>query len=131
MAMRSALGLLLTLAVAASCSSTSDPGPDAEQATSTTTATTTTTVSNPADGPSEPGPGGYGFDRSDPEAGIANIMDAFATDEATATCIFEAWGDVANVAPAELTPQLMTFEICGTSIFQLMTGDPRFTGADG
>ena len=76
----------------------------------------------------EPGPGGFEFDRSDPEAGIANIMEAFATDEATATCIYEAWGDVANVPPAELTPELMTFEICGTSIFELMTGDARFTG---
>lgn len=79
---------------------------------------------------SEPGPGGFEFDRSDPEAGIANIMEAFATDEATATCIYEAWGDVANVPPAELTPELMTFEICGTSIFELMTGDARFTGSN-
>ena len=80
---------------------------------------------------SELGRGGYGFDRSDPETGIANIMAAFSTDEATAACMYEAWGDVANVPPAELTPELMTFEICGTSIFQLMTGDSRFTGADG
>ncbi|MGI9597008.1 MAG: hypothetical protein ACR2QK_12665 [Acidimicrobiales bacterium] len=79
-----------------------------------------------ADAP--PTPGGYDFDRSDPEAGVANIMAAFATDRATAECIFEAWGDVANVPPEELTVELMTFRICGTSIFQLMTGDPRFTG---
>ncbi len=77
----------------------------------------------------EPGPGGYEFDRSDPEAGIANIMAAFATDEATATCIYDAWGDVANVPPAELTPELMAFEICDTSILELMTGDARFTGS--
>lgn len=79
---------------------------------------------------SEPGPGGFGFDRSDPEAGVANIKEAFATDEATAACIHDAWGDVANLPPAELTPELMTFEICDTSIFELMTGDARFTNAD-
>jgi hypothetical protein len=79
----------------------------------------------------EAGPGGYGFDRSDPVAGIANIMEAFAADEATATCIHDAWGDLANVPPAELTAELMTYEICGTSIFQMISGDPRFTGRDG
>jgi len=78
----------------------------------------------------EAGPGGYGFDRSDPVAGIANIMEAFAADEATATCIHDAWGDLANVPPAELTAELMTYEICGTSIFQMISGDPRFTGRD-
>lgn len=100
------------------------------QPTGSTEPTTEPTVS--AEAATEPasklGPGGYGFDRSDPEGGVENIMAAFATDEATATCIFEAWGDVADVPPAELTPELMTFEVCGTSIFQLMTGDPRFTG---
>jgi hypothetical protein len=57
-------------------------------------------------------------------------VDAFATDEATATCIYDAWGDVANLPPEELTTELMTYEICGTSIFQMITGDPRFTGRD-
>jgi hypothetical protein len=107
------IGFLLAATLTATSCGSSTPEPEPEVQTS------------------ELGPGGYGFDRSDPDAGIANIMAAFSTDEATATCIHEAWGDVANVPPAELTPELMTFEICGTSIFQLMTGDGRFTGTDG
>ncbi len=123
--------LLLVVALSAACSA--DPGTDdaTEPTTDTSQATTSVSDSDSEAESSEPGPGGYGFDRSDPETGIANIMEAFATDEETAACIHEAWGDVANVPPAELTPELMTFEICGTSIFELMTGDPRFTGSDG
>ena len=109
-----AIGLVVT-----ACSSSADP---------LRPTTTQETVTSPASETAGPGPGGYEFDRSDPEAGVANIMAAFATDEATAKCIFDAWGDVANVPPAELTPELMRFEICGTSLFQLMTGDSRFTG---
>jgi len=75
--------------------------------------------------------GDYNFDRSDRPGGIENIMTAFATDEATATCIFDAWGDVATVPAEELTPELFNAEVCGTSIFELMTGDSRFTGSDG
>lgn len=73
-------------------------------------------------------PGGFEFDRSDPVGGVANIAAAFGTDDATAACIHDAWGDVTEMAPEQLTPDLMNFPICGTSIFQLMTGDPRFTG---
>ena len=76
-------------------------------------------------------PGGFNFDRSDPAGGVANIMEAFATDEDTARCIFEAWGDVSQVPPEELTPELFNYEICGTSIFALISGDNRFTGQGG
>jgi hypothetical protein len=93
--------------------------------------TATPTAQALLEGVTEPGPGGFGFDRSDPVAGIANIMEAFAVNEATATCIHNAWGDLANVPPADLTAELMTYEICGTSIFQMISGDPRFTGRDG
>lgn len=75
-------------------------------------------------------PGGYSFDRSDRDGGVANIMAAFATDQPTAECIWQAWGDVSQVAPEDLTPELFTFRICGTSIFELISGDPRLTGRD-
>ena len=122
--MRKALELLFAASLAASCGSAADPAFTTEPTEPPTETDSRSDVS------AEKGPGGCGFDRSDPEAGIANIMAAFATDEATATCIHEAWGDVANVAPAELTPELMVYQICGTSIFQMMTGDPRFTNVD-
>lgn len=75
-------------------------------------------------------PGGYSFDRSDPVGGVTNIMDAFGTDEATASCIYDAWGDASKVPPEELTEELFNFRICGTSIFELISGDSRFTGRD-
>lgn len=103
--------LLALLLLLAACGSSSSSSPESAEAAPST-------------------PGGYDFDRSDPEAGIANIMEAFATDRATAECIYDAWGDVANVPPGELTPELMTFPICDTSILQLMTGDAGFTGGD-
>ncbi len=127
--MRLILVLLFAFVAIAACGSSDESGQD--EAATTDRSVTTTTMGTVAEDSSELGPGGYGFDRSDPAAGIADIMEAFAADEDTATCIYEAWGDVANIPPAELTPELMTFEICGTSIFQLMTGDPRFTGSDG
>ncbi len=99
-----------------------DSGPNDDQSTDSESINT--------ESPAPSTPGGYNFDRSDPEGGVANIIEAFATDRETAECIYEAWGDVANVEPAELTPELMTFPICGTSIFQMMTGDGRFTGRD-
>jgi hypothetical protein len=74
-------------------------------------------------------PGGYSFDRSDPVAGIANITAMSPeTDPSTIQCVYDAWGDVSNIPPVELTPELWTFEICGTSLFELLTGDPRLTG---
>ncbi len=126
-----ALAATLWLLLAACGGSTDDDatGDDADRSPSTTADAGTTTASTTATtAPSTPG--GYEFDRSDPEGGISNIMEAFATDRDTAVCIYDAWGDVANVPPQELTPELMMFPICGTSIFQLMTGDARFTGAD-
>ncbi len=108
--------------LAASCAGSSNSGLADDQAV---IEATTTTVAEPST------PGGFDFARSDPEAGVANLMDAFATDRTTAVCIFTAWGDVASVAPEELTADLMTFPICGTSIFQMITGDPRFTGQEG
>lgn len=74
-------------------------------------------------------PGGFSFDRSDPIGGVANIA-ALGTDDATAQCIYDAWGDISDIPPEELTAELMNFPICGTSIFQLITGDQRFTGRD-
>ena len=124
---RRLVGLLALFALLGAACGSSGADADREPAV----ATTTTTAAVPTEAPTDTAsPGGYSFDRSDPEAGIQNIRDAFATDQATAECIFEAWGDVANVPPAELTPELMTFPICGTSIFQMITGDGRFTGRD-
>jgi len=122
--MRLLLSLFVMVLAAVSCGSSPSAEPPAP---APTVAPTTAPSRTPAAGEFEPGPGGYGFDRSDPEGGVANIVAAFATDEATATCVFDAWGDVANLPPEELTPELMTFEVCGTSIFQMMTGDARFT----
>ncbi len=115
------IALIAALALAACGDSNHDQSTDSES---------TGTGSINTDSPAPSTPGGYNFDRSDPEGGVANIIEAFATDRETAECIYEAWGDVANVEPAELTPELMTFPICGTSIFQMMTGDGRFTGRD-
>ena len=129
-AMRVLLTVLFALTVAASCGGSSTPAPTQETTSTPTSSLAQTAEPEPASESSQPGPGGFGFDRSDPTTGVRNIMDAFAADEETATCIYDAWGDVANVPPAELTPQLMTYEICGTSIFQMITGDPRFTGQD-
>lgn len=122
--MRVLLSLFAAAIAIVSCGSSAPPDSPTERAPTTEPTSTT----EPVEAASESGPGGYGFDRSDRVGGIANIMDAFATNEATAACIFDAWGDVANVPPGELTPELMTYEICGTSIFQMITGDPRFTG---
>ena len=136
--MRLFFSVMMAMFVLASCG-TSEPAAAPEPTPALTLASEPTLAPEPIVTPTaqaliedlvEAGPGGYGFDRSDPVAGIANIMEAFATDEATATCIHDAWGDLANVPPAELTAELMIFEICGTSIFQMISGDPRFTGRD-
>ncbi len=74
-------------------------------------------------------PGGIDFDRSDPVGAVATIMEAFAADEDTARCIFDAWGDASQVAPEQLN-DVWHLDVCGTSIFALMTGDSRFTGRD-
>ena len=74
-------------------------------------------------------PGGYSFDRSDPVNGPLNVLSLSPElDPETAQCIYDAWGDISKIPPAELTPELYVFPICGTSIFQLLTGDARLTG---
>jgi hypothetical protein len=76
-------------------------------------------------------PGGYSFDRSDPALGPLNIQ-ALAPEltQETAQCIYDAWGDISKIPPEELTQELMVHPICGTSIFELLTGDDRFSGDD-
>lgn len=124
-----AVGLALLGLTATACSSsateatTPSPTPATEQPT-----TSEQQLTPAAPTPTPETPGGFEFDRSDPVGGVANIAAAFGTDEATAQCIYDAWGDVANVPAEQLTLELMNFPVCGTSIFQLMTGDPRFTG---
>lgn len=117
--MRLLFGFVLSVMALVACGGSADETPAVAPPTPVVAATPTPM---PAQEEARLGPGGYGFDRSDPEGGVANIMEAFATDEATATCIFDAWGDVANLPPSELTPELMAYEICGTSILLMMTG---------
>ena len=76
-------------------------------------------------------PGGYSFDRSDPVNGPLNVQ-ALSPDmsDETAQCIYDAWGDISSIPPEELTPELYVFPICGTSLFELLTGDDRFADVE-
>jgi len=54
---------------------------------------------------------------------IEQISEAFGIDDATtAECLHAQMGDIANIDPSDLSPQLMTTEVCGTSILGLLSG---------
>lgn len=53
---------------------------------------------------------------------VSDIMDAFGVDRALAECLNLELGDVANIDPEELTPELMSMPVCGTSLIALLTG---------
>jgi hypothetical protein len=53
---------------------------------------------------------------------VSDIMDAFGVDRALAECLNLELGDVANIDPEELTPELMSRQVCGTSLFALLSG---------
>ena len=55
---------------------------------------------------------------------IAQIAEAFGIEDATtAECLHAQMGDVANIDPSALTPELMTTPVCGTSILGLLSGE--------
>lgn len=67
-----------------------------------------------------------GIDQSggtDPDE-VEAIMAAFGVDRALAECLNLELGDVARVPSQDLTPELMTRSVCGTSLFGLLTGTP-------
>ncbi len=54
---------------------------------------------------------------------IADIREAFGIDDPVmAECLHTQMGDIANIEASTLTPELMTAEVCGTSIFGLLSG---------
>lgn len=57
------------------------------------------------------------------ERQIDDIMLAFGMDDrSTAECIHVQMGNVANIEPSDLTPEIMTRDVCGTSIINLLSG---------
>ena len=59
------------------------------------------------------------------ETQIDQIVEAFGIeDRSIATCLHANLGDVANIDAAQLTPELMTRDVCGTSILGLLSGEP-------
>ena len=59
---------------------------------------------------------------------VDDIMKAFSVERELARCIYQEMGDVANIDPAELTPDLLTSQVCGTSLFALLSGTGPTTG---
>ncbi|MEM9654850.1 MAG: hypothetical protein AAGA65_22350 [Actinomycetota bacterium] len=56
------------------------------------------------------------------EAAVADIMTAFGINRDLAECIYRDLGDVANIDSAELTPELLTTPVCGTTLLGLLNG---------
>jgi hypothetical protein len=56
------------------------------------------------------------------EQQVADIMAAFGIERELAECINRELGDVANIDSEELTPELMTTEVCGTSLLGMLNG---------
>lgn len=63
----------------------------------------------PADGPVD-------------EAQVADIMEAFSVDRTMAECLNRELGDIANIDSSELTQELLSMPVCGTSLIGLLTG---------
>jgi len=60
-------------------------------------------------------------DEIDP-AQVEAIMTAFGVDRTLAECLNTELGDVANIGSAQLTPELLSQPVCGTSLIALLSG---------
>ena len=56
------------------------------------------------------------------EQQVTDIMAAFGIERELAECINREFGDVANIDSAELTPELMTTPVCGTTLLGMLNG---------
>ena len=59
---------------------------------------------------------------------VEDIMAAFGVERSTAECLHGEMGDVANIDSSRLTPALMTRPTCGTSLFDLLSGNTAPSG---
>jgi len=55
---------------------------------------------------------------------VDDIMEAFSINRQLAECIHQELGDVANISPELLTPELLTQPVCETSLYALLSGSP-------
>lgn len=60
-------------------------------------------------------------DSPDPHQ-VADIMDAFDVDQALAECLNLELGDIASIDSEQLTPELLSRQVCGTSLIALLSG---------
>lgn len=65
---------------------------------------------------------GLAPDRPVDDAAVTDIMTAFSVDRDLAQCLYRELGDVANIDSSDLTTELMTREVCGTSLLGLLNG---------
>jgi len=53
---------------------------------------------------------------------VDDIIEAFGVNRQLAECINLELGDVANIDPSELTPELLSRSVCGTSLVAILSG---------
>ena len=61
-------------------------------------------------------------DGSDPDVVIDQIAEVFGVDRALAECLYGEFGDIVNADSTSITPEVLTREACGTSLFNLLNG---------